>query len=252
MIDRKNKIITFVMNTLMTFLKQTRKMTYFFYPMNERLSDDGLLESLNDLVLVDSINEDGIYVWNEGNHDNWEDGCEGPYRIQQYVNNELVNDVYYTGVDDELIHLYPNKKLYELDHATDEEIVNAGDYLVVWSIGEGAYYDVPSEFSQGELAAFASYVKEVMMDVSSHEYPQIPISRVSSIKDTGMYFTHIKYDNVWENFEDDFTEYNTAFWVEDGKIQMKCDVRDILNEKGENLSGIEIYELINKYDDLVL
>ena len=228
-------------------------MTYFFYPMNKRVSDDELLEALNDMVLVDAIDKDGIYVWNERNYDDWKDACGGPCRIQQFVQNELVNDVYYTGEEDEMIHLYPNKKVYALDHATDDEILNADSFFLVHSYGEGVYYDVPSEFNERVFGDFVSCVRDLMADISSHEYPEIPTSMVSTPYDKGMYFTYIKPKHYYENPDfpfDDFKGYNIAFWFEDGKIIMRCDCRDVLNLMGDNASEIEKYSIIQQYDDL--
>lgn len=244
-------------------------MTYFYYPAEKLLKGDDILDAIlpsaNKKVLVDTIDKDGLYVWNERNCELWEPdndddyelddptfGCTAPYRIQQFINKKVVNDVYFRAEELPLIPLYSTKEVLDNNHPSDEALLKPKHYVYipdrdVHSSGIGyEYRGDKSDF--GELCVCVlnwmndwntGYYRNEMIQIDSNRHScRNPDGTYSD----GLYFTYIAPpEGCWDNFQtENYREFNEVFWVNKGRIVVKASASDIEEDP-------LVYEIYKKY-----
>lgn len=241
-------------------------MTYFYFPTDRLLNDDELMNDVichltNDVLLVDAINEDGVYVWNENDFDIWYDeededndnvGSMGPFRMQQYINGELVNDVYYTAEEDELIPINSNQTVYDNNHPSDDELLNLDTYLYVRQDPgniSGINYEYSGQEIRHELDSLCEHISCWISDWKGEMRGMMRQELTAGVFRDGLYFCYVDGEEYsFEDFpETNDNDYNVAFWVLDGKIVVKATAQDVLDVEGE-ISGIATCDVLRKYN----
>ena len=229
-------------------------MTYFFFEYDTLLDLDDLFNEIidykaDDIPLVNEIKEDGVYVWNEDELSVWYDEEHDPYdrpcRIQQFINKKLVNDAYYTAVDEELMPLYSNKTVYDNNHPSDEDLLThaEGRYLFMdWGIDDFEEHSI-----EWNLDTLCGFLSGWVADVNNDWRNAAPTCDTGRVDVNGLYLLHLPIYDTYRLDSEQLKYYNQAFLYKDGKIILKANVQDILDSNGQ-ISGLTKWKILEKYD----